>query len=119
QRAPDGRLARTGFVDDAKGLATAYIKTDTIDRLHNGAAIGGLKAHLQIAHRDDGVAADIGSLRRHGLATIAAIGAVAACCSAPGRSSSPKRQHRTLRPLPASSSACSFSQASTACEQRA
>src|SRR4051812_16650563 len=83
QRAADRGLARSGFTDDAKSLATADVEADAIHGLHGGASVGGLKPHLEIAHRDDGV---IGGLRRHGLATIAAIGAVAACCSAPGRS---------------------------------
>src|SRR5205823_7479084 len=115
-RAADRGLARSGFTDDAKGLAASDIETDTIHRLHGGAAIGGLKPYLEIAHRDDGV---IGGLRHHGVPTIAAIGADAACCSAPGRSSSRKRQQRTLRPLPASSKTCSASQPATACGQRA
>ena len=119
QCAPDGGFARTGFADDAEGLAAANVERDAVDRLHDGASVGGLETYLQIAYRDDGVPAGFGSLRRHGLATIAAIGAVCACCKAPGKSSSLNRQHRTMRPSPASSSACSCSQPAAACGQRA
>src|SRR5438128_7665081 len=106
QRAADGGLARSGLADDAKGLAATDVEIDAVDRLHRGAAIGGLEAHLQVAHRDNGVRCD-----SHGCATMAAFEADAACCSAPGRSSSAKRTQRTLRPPPASRSACSASQA--------
>ena len=64
QRAADRGLARSGFADDAKGLAAADVEIDAVDRLDGGAAIGGLELDLEIAHRNDGV--HIGGRRAHG-----------------------------------------------------
>ena len=63
QRAADRGLARSGFADDAKGLAAADVEIDAVDRLHRRAAIRGLELDLEIAHRNDGV--HIGDRRAH------------------------------------------------------
>src|SRR4051794_3437401 len=88
QGTADGGLARTGLADNPKRLAAADVEGDAVNRLDGGAAIHGLEAHLEVPHRDDGIRLAIAGYWHHCRTTLVAIGAEAACCNAPGSSSS-------------------------------